>query len=171
MNLTDYIQKTASSMVCAIVIGAATAAAAWAQGASSDGNSIDAISVAGQQGGNIVVRITLKQPLANPPAGFTINNPPRIAFDFPNTSNALGKNTQEVGDGDLRNMNIVQAGGRTRLVMNLAKPLGYETKVDGREVIITLQVTTPDTAAAAAVTSRFAEATLSDTRHSLRDIS
>src|ERR1700675_3959815 len=170
MNLTDYIQKTASSMVCAIVIGAATAAAAWAQGASSDGNSIDAISVAGQQGGNIVVRITLKQPLANPPAGFTINNPPRIAFDFPNTSNALGKNTQEVGDGDLRNMNIVQAGGRTRLVMNLAKPLGYETKIDGREVFITLHAATPDTAAAA-VTSRFAAATPSDTRHSLRDIS
>src|SRR6202795_4299391 len=170
MNLTDYIQKTASSMVCAIVIGAATAAAAWAQGASSDGNSIDAISVAGQQGGNIVVRITLKQPLANPPAGFTINNPPRIAFDFPNTSNALGKTAQEVGDGDLRNMNIVQAGGRTRLGMNLPKPLGYHTRVDGNTVLITLQTSATSTAATP-VTSHFAEAKPDDTRHTLRDIS
>ena len=89
---------------------------------------------------------------------------------FPNTGNALGKNTQEVGDGDLRNMNIVQAGGRTRLVMNLSKPLGYDTKVDGRNVIITLQTSTAD-AAAAPVTSHFAEAKPGDTRHSLRDVS
>ena len=36
-------------------------------------------------------------------------------------------------------MNIVQAGGRTRLVMNLAKPVGYDTKIDGKTVLITLQ--------------------------------
>ncbi|MBI2288811.1 MAG: AMIN domain-containing protein, partial [Betaproteobacteria bacterium] len=94
-------------------MSAAAVATTWAQSAQPAANSIEAINVAGQRGGNIVVRITLKQPLADPPAGFTINNPPRIAFDFPGTSNALGKNTQEVGDGDLRNMNIVQAGERT----------------------------------------------------------
>ena len=170
MNPSDNILKTAHCLVLALAVGLATTVAAWAQSANPDGNSIEAISVAGQQGGNIIVKITLKQPLANPPAGFTINNPPRIAFDFPNTSNALGKNTQEVGDGDLRNMNIVQAGDRTRLVMNLSKPLGYDTKIDGKNVIITLQTAAADTAAAP-VTSRFAEAKPDDTRHSLRDIS
>jgi len=143
---------------------------AWAQSAQPAANSIEAINVAGQRGGSIVVRITLKQPLANPPAGFTINNPPRIAFDFPGTSNALGKNTQEVGDGDLRNMNIVQAGERTRLVMNLSKLLAYDTKIDGRNLIITLQPV-PTGTAATPVTSRFAEAKVVDTRHSLRDVS
>ncbi len=140
----------------------------WSQ--QSVPNSIEAINVAGQQGGNIVVRITLKQPLPNPPAGFTINNPPRIAFDFPNTGNALGKTTQDVGTGDLRDVNIVQAGGRTRLVMNLAKPLGYETKVDGNNVVITLQ-SAPADVAATTVTSQFAEAKVGDTRHALRDVS
>jgi len=171
MNLSDNILKTAHCLVLALAVGLATTVAAWAQSAGPDGNSIEAISVAGQQGGNIVVKITLKQPLANPPAGFTINNPPRIAFDFPNTGNALGKNAQEVGDGDLRNMNIVQTGDRTRLVMNLSKPLGYDTRIDGKTVIITLQAATPADTAAAAVTSQFAEAKPSDTRHSLRDVS
>ncbi len=173
MNFTDYIRKSAYSLIWAIVIGSATAAAVWAQGASSGGNSIDAISVAGQQAGNIVVKITLKQPLANPPAGFAINNPPRIAFDFPNTSNALGKNMQEVGEGDLRNMNIVQAGDRTRLVLNLSKTLGYDAKIEGNNVIITLQTGAASSGAAAAapVTSHFAEAKPGDTQHSLRDIS
>ena len=131
-------------------------------------NSIESINVVGQQSGNVIVRISLKQPLANPPAGFTINNPPRIAFDFPGTTNALGKNTQEVDQGDLRNLNIVQAGDRTRLVMNLAKPVGYDAKIEGRNVIITLQSAAT---MAAPVVSHFAEARPKDTRHSLRDIS
>ena len=170
MNKTSLIVKMMLHLALVVAISAAPAPTAWSQPAGSAAtNSIEAINVAGQLGGNIVIRITLKQPLANPPAGFTINNPPRIAFDFPATTNALGKNTQEVGDGDLRNMNIVQAGDRTRLVMNLSKPLGYETKIDGTNVIITLQAAA--TTAAAPVTSHFAEAKPGDTRHSLRDVS
>ena len=171
MNFADKLMKPVHAIVLVFAVGLITSLTAWGQ-ATGDANSLEAISVAGQQGGNILVRITLKQPLANPPAGFTINNPPRIAFDFPNTTNALGKSSQEVGDGDLRNMNIVQAGGRTRLVMNLTKSLGYEAKVDGNVVYITLQSTaTAGATAAAPVTSHFAEAKPDDTRHSLRDIS
>jgi type IV pilus assembly protein PilQ len=169
MNNTSSFLKPILGLALLLAMSAA-AVITWAQSAPPAANSIEAINVAGQTGGNIVVRITLKQPLANPPAGFTINNPPRIAFDFPGTSNALGKNTQEVGDGDLRNMNIVQAGDRTRLVMNLTKLLGYDTTIDGNNVIITLQAASAGTAAAP-VTSRFAEAKMGDTRHSLRDVS
>ena len=170
MNNISLFLKPIRSLALLLAMSAAAVVTTWAQSAQPAANSIEAIDVAGQRGGNIVVRITLKQPLADPPAGFTINNPPRIAFDFPGTSNALGKNTQEVGDGDLRNMNIVQAGDRTRLVMNLTKLLGYDTKVDGKNVIITLQAVSTGTAAAP-VTSRFAEAKAGDTRHSLRDVS
>jgi len=158
--------------MCALSVGFMPSVPGWAQGAApqTEGNSIEAINIVGQQDGNIVVKIMLKQPLANPPAGFKINSPPRIAFDFPNTDNALGKNSQEVGDGVLRNMNIVQAGDRTRVVMNLAKPLGYDAKVDGKAVLITLQSAATDVAAAP-VTSHFAEARPDDMRHTVRDIS
>ena len=170
MKVWDKGMQTVQRAVLAVGAGLIASFAAWGQSATPQANGIEAIAVAGQQGGNIVVKITLRQPLANPPAGFTINNPPRIAFDFPDTDNALGKTTQEVGDGELRNMNIVQAGGRTRLVMNLAKPVGYDTKIDGKMVLITLQTSAPSTAGAA-VTSHFAEAKPDDTRHTLRDIS
>ncbi len=59
--------------------------------------------------------------MANPPAGFSLINPPRIAFDFPNTVNALGKTTQDVKEGDLRSVRIGQSAGRTRVVFNLDK--------------------------------------------------
>ncbi|MEK7834775.1 MAG: AMIN domain-containing protein, partial [Pseudomonadota bacterium] len=170
MNNTRWFLKPIRAAALLLVMSAAAVLATWAQSAQPAANSIEAINVAGQRDGSIVVRVTLKQPLADPPAGFTINNPPRIAFDFPGTSNALGKNTQEVGDGDLRNMNIVQAGERTRLVMNLSKLLAYDTKVDGRNVIITLQPVATGTAATP-VTLHFAEAKVADTRHSLRDVS
>src|SRR6188474_2025975 len=70
-------------------------------------NAIEAINVSPAAGGKVVVKVTLKQAPTNAPAGFTINNPPRIAFDFPNTGSALGRSTQEVGEGDLRSINVV----------------------------------------------------------------
>ena len=80
----------------------------------------------------------LKAPLANPPAGFAINNPPRIALDFPETGNGLGRSAQEVGDPALRSVNVVQAGNRTRVVFNLNKPQTFETQIEGNTVVVTL---------------------------------
>lgn len=137
-------------------------------------NSIEDIKVNVQQSGNLVVQIALKQPLAGQPGVFTINNPPRIAFDFPNTVNDLGKNTQDIGQGDLRAMNIVQVGDRTRLVMNLLKPLGYDTKIEGNNLIITLQESAASSAASSVTSSpaHFAAALPAEEgHHALRDVS
>ena len=135
-------------------------------------NSIQSVNVSPQAGGRVVVRITMKEPPANPPAGFTVSNPPRIALDFPNTSNAIGRNVQEVSEGDLRRINIVQAGDRTRMVFELGRTLTYDTQVDGRTVLITLAGTGEAVTARAspAITQHFAEAKAGDGRHALRDI-
>ena len=134
-------------------------------------NSIEAIDVTPLQSGKLVVKITLSKALTNPPAGFTVNNPPRIAFDFPDTANALNKSSQEINDPTLRSINIVQVGSRTRLVMNLTRAAGYESKIDGNSLVITVQgAETAAGTAAATVTSRFAEARPSTQEHSVRDI-
>src|SRR5690606_7183411 len=99
----------------------------------------------------------------------SINNPPRIALDFPNTVNALGRSSQEVSEGDVRSMNIVQVGERTRLVLNLSRPLGFDTRVEGRDILVTLQGTTA-AAAGDATVSRFAESKPGGAKHSVRDI-
>jgi len=102
-------------------------------------NSIEAVDVSSQQGGKIIVKVTLRDAPANPPAGFMINNPPRIAFDFPNTTNALGRSLQDIGEGDLRKINLVQAGDRTRMVLELTKSVSYDTQIDGKSLLITLE--------------------------------
>ncbi|OGA23153.1 MAG: secretin [Betaproteobacteria bacterium RIFCSPLOWO2_02_FULL_67_26] len=132
-------------------------------------NSIEAINVSPATGGKVVVKVTLKQAPASAPAGFTVNNPPRIAFDFPNTASALGRSTQEVGEGDLRSINVVQAGDRTRLVLNLSRVASYDTQIDGRALLITLQGAAA-AASSGGATTHFAEAQPGDRRHALRDI-
>ena len=118
--------------------------------------------------GTKIIKVELTQPLANLPAGFTINAPPRIAFDFPNTANGLGKSVQDFNAGDLRSANIVQAGNRTRLVVNLNQMLTYDTKIDGNSLLITLHDKPTETGAASA--ARFAEAKQGAQQHELRDI-
>lgn len=135
-------------------------------------NSIESVDVSPQPGGRVLVRVTLKQPPANPPAGFTVNNPPRIALDFANTTNAMGRNIQEVSEGDLRRINIVQAGDRTRMVLELSRGMAYDTQIDGRTVLVTLggSVTAAAAGTGPAVTQQFSEARSGDRRHALRDI-
>ena len=131
-------------------------------------NSIEAFDVT-QQGGKTLVRITTKEPLANVPPNFAVTNPARIAFDFPNTTNGLGRAAQDIGQGDLRSMNVVQGTDRTRVVLNLRRSVMHEATVDGRNLLITL--TEPAVAATApgGQVARFA-ADRGDTKHAIRDI-
>ena len=147
----------------------ALAALAANPAAGQSANSIDALSVSKASSGRTIVKFTLKTPLANPPAGFTITDPPRIALDFPDTANGLGRSTQEVGDPSLRSVNVVQAGGRTRVVFNLNKPQSYETQVEGNVVYVTL-TEQGSAATQGPVVSRFAEAKPGEVTHALRDV-
>jgi len=102
-------------------------------------NAIDAVDVLTGQGGRVVVKVTTREPLSNPPVSFSVSNPPRIAFDFPGTANAMGKSTQEVGNTELRSVRLGQSAGKTRVVLNLTRPVKYETQLDGKVFTITLQ--------------------------------
>lgn len=132
-------------------------------------NKIEAVNVA-QQGGGILLKIDLKEPVSAPPAGFSITNPSRIAFDFISTDNGLGKNSQVINAGDLTSFNVVQVGDRTRMVLNLVRSLNYATKVEGKSILVTL---TPLVTAAVdgGKVTHFTPETLAGVSHSIRDIS
>ena len=132
-------------------------------------NSIISLNASSAGDGTTIIKVDLAQPLANVPAGFTINTPPRIALDFPNTTNGLGKSAQDFAEGDLRSANIVQAGARTRLVINLTRMLAYDTRIDGNSLLITLQGKAAGQAAVSSV-SRFAESKQDAQQHTLRDV-
>ncbi|UCV03935.1 type IV pilus secretin PilQ [Dechloromonas denitrificans] len=132
-------------------------------------NAIEAINVA-KQGNEIAVKIDLKEALSVPPAGFSVANPAKIALDFPSTANSLGKNSQVLNEGDLRSMNIVQAGERTRLVLNLVRHMNYTTRLEGKSLYVTLSPIARIGDTAAQQVTRFAEESAVGSRHALRDV-
>lgn len=134
-----------------------------------ESNSIQSISAGNEAGGKVVITVSLKAPPEKLPLAFAINAPPRIAFDFPNTENALGKSVQEFGEGDLRSANIVQAGNRTRVVINLSQMLNYDTRIEGSNLLITLQKKGTEDARPASAT-HFADARPGVQKQSLRDV-
>ena len=136
-------------------------------------NSIEQVTVTRGAAGFTVVRFTLKAPPTNPPAGFAITSPPRIALDFLDTSSALPNNQRAVDDPALRSLQFVQAGNRTRVVFNLNKPQSFDTKIEGNAVVVTLADSGGGSAQAAVappVLQRFAEARGTDQQHALRDV-
>ncbi len=79
---------------------------------------------------------TMSGPATNPKA-FTIDNPARIALDLPNTSNQLEERNMRISAGLLQNVTTVEAGGRTRVVINLATMTPYSTAVQGNQLLVT----------------------------------
>jgi type IV pilus assembly protein PilQ len=133
------------------------------------GNVIQSIDVS-TQAGSVTVKLGFKEAPTTAPAAFTVNNPPRVAFDFPSTVNGLGKNSQDVNQGELRTIRLGQSNGRTRVVFNLAKMVKYATKIDGNSVIITLEGTPAATGAATDAPAAFAEPKASGGGHAIRDV-
>ncbi|MDD2712697.1 MAG: type IV pilus secretin PilQ [Simplicispira sp.] len=116
-------------MVLAAVLGSALV---WADSAIQ--------SVTGMaQGGTEVVRIELSEPLLAVPAGFATQSPARIALDFPDTSNAMGRSVVDINQGNLKSLNVVQAGNRSRVVFNLKQATTYRAEIEGNTLLVSLE--------------------------------
>ena len=128
-------------VVMALAVGAPTVA--LAQGV------IQSIT-SSQQSGSEVVRIELSEALTAVPVGFAIQVPPRIAIDLPGVGSALGRSSIELNQGNLRSVNVAQAGERTRLVLNLKQAATYRAQLDGKALLIIVDSGAPAAATVAA---------------------
>ena len=99
--------------------------------------AIEAVS-GSMQGGAEVIRIDLSQPLSAVPTGFSIQSPARIALDFPGISNGMGRSTIDINQGNLKSVSVVQAGDRTRVVLNLKQATTYKTQLQGKSLLVVL---------------------------------
>jgi type IV pilus assembly protein PilQ len=120
----------------------ALCAGVFASANASAQNTIQSVTST-QQAGTEVVRIELSEALAAVPAGFSTQAPPRIAIDLPGVGNAMGRNVVEINQGNLRSVNVAQAGERTRLVLNLKQASGYRAQIQGKALIVVLDAIGP----------------------------
>ena len=119
-------------------------------------NVIQSVS-ASINNGSEIIKIDLAEPLTALPAGFTIQAPARIALDFPGIGNSMGRSAIDLNVGNLRSANVIQAGERTRVVLNLKTATAYKAEIQGKSLLITLQAPAVSAPSAAAATPVFAE--------------
>ncbi|MDO5086353.1 MAG: type IV pilus secretin PilQ [Comamonadaceae bacterium] len=120
------------------------------------------------QGGTDVIRIDLSEPLTAVPAGFVVQSPARIALDFPGVVNGMSRSSVDINQGNVKGVNVVQANGRTRVVVNLNKATAYKAEVQGKSLLVSLDNVAPAQAMTAQRTA-FAESRNIDTLP-LRDV-
>jgi type IV pilus assembly protein PilQ len=132
-------------------------------------NKIESIDFSPLSGGRVSIRVKTTEPLANPPAGFTLKSPARIALDFPGTGNGLNKSNIVSEQGALKSVTLAQAKDRTRMVLNLSKAVSYNTEIKGNDVIIVLQGDGQSVASTQAET-RFAEPKVGDQSHAITNV-
>jgi len=80
--------------------------------------------------GKTIVRITTKEALRNVPPNFA-SPVPRASPSTSRIPSTPRRASQDIGQGELRSMNVVQGSDRTRAGLNLRRPVAHETSLDG----------------------------------------
>jgi len=156
-------------LAVALAVGTASAQTTATDAANVEPrNRIETLQV-GRAGDRTVVKIGLRETPAGKPAHFSIANPARLVFDLPDTGNALGYTAKAVNEGSLRSLNVVQAGDRSRLVLNLNRVTPFETGIEGNALVISLQEEAVGQATSSAVT-HFAVSSAPDVSQRVRDV-
>ncbi len=96
---------------------------------------LQSLDVAALPGDKVELKMTFDEPVAVP-RGYTIEQPARIALDLPGVINKLGAKNKELGVGNARSVTIVEAGDRTRLIVNLSTLAPYSARAEGNSLFV-----------------------------------
>lgn len=154
-QISAFARRLRACVFLLLALGSLDASQAQSQPQAQPRNRIEAVT-GSMQAGAEVLRIDFSEPLVGTPAGFAVQSPARIALDFPDMDSILGRTAIDVSQGNLRSVNVVQAGDRTRVVMNLKQATAYKTEARGKSLLVSLQPVAV-AATAASVPFEFAE--------------
>lgn len=124
----------------------------------AEGLVLESVDFSILPGDNLQLLLGLNGP-ATEPRIFHTENPARIALDLPGVTNGLKQKTVPINVGAAQSVQAVESAGRTRVVINLTDMMPYTSRVDGDNILITLQGSTAPIAAAnaASVSSQFSD--------------
>ena len=99
--------------------------------------SIIKVDFSALAGNKVQVALEMTEQVADPSV-FQTDNPSRIALDFVGVKSGLKQKKFPINIGAASDVYVIEAGARTRVVINLTESVPYETKVLGNKVLITL---------------------------------
>ncbi|MDH5544865.1 MAG: type IV pilus secretin PilQ [Gammaproteobacteria bacterium] len=88
-------------------------------------------------GDKMQVNLVFSGPVEQPNS-FNVDEPPRIALDLANTKSALPWRSRRIASGPVKSVSAIEAGARTRVVINLVKQTAYTVKQQGHQIVLTL---------------------------------
>ena len=140
MNTKSLSRQASSLAACARNLGLAALVGVtmFAGGALAAENSIKQIQVR-RDGEQVLLKVQLAAPLKAMPGNWSVVDPPRVVIDFPNTDNQTGQTLQQVAEGDLKSLNLVQTESLTRMVLNLYRPTKFSTEIVGDALFVRMQ--------------------------------
>ncbi|MGH8049995.1 MAG: type IV pilus secretin PilQ [Arenimonas sp.] len=115
-------------------------------------NVLQDVRYASAPGGKVDITLQFAEPVGDVQA-FTTDSPPRIAIDLPGTSNGLSSRRVAIGAGATSAVSAAEAGGRTRVVVDLFRPAGYTTRSSGNLLVLTVDAGSKGGGASAAMAS------------------
>lgn len=89
-------------------------------------------------GGVVDVALELESGSADPKI-FATSDPPRIAIDLADTSNQFEARMLSIATGAAKAVTAVEAGGRTRVVIDLFRSAPYESRREGKVLVVRVQ--------------------------------
>jgi type IV pilus assembly protein PilQ len=121
--------------------------------------TLDAIDFSSTSGEAAKIKLSFSENVSKPNV-FSTDEPARIIMDFAGVSNKLPERTKQINIGVTSSISAIEAGDRTRLVVNLLEKSAYELDTAGSTV--TLTVNGGKTAQKAAVKTDLASANIAD---------
>jgi len=134
-----------------MLMGLLIASATWASAAMAASTTLKNISYDTLPGGSVQLHMDFGSGPVPQPRIFTTGNPPRIAIDFPDTDNAAARHL-DIGKGSTSGVSAVEAGGRTRVVIELMRESSYRSRVEGNSLVLTINNGTADQSVTTAAT-------------------
>lgn len=110
----------------------------WGWAALAAGPALQAVDFTALPGENFQLRLSFDGPVPEPQS-FTTEHPARIALDLAGVRSSLDKKPIPVHQAGVETVQAIAAGGRTRVILNLASAVPYTTRVAGRYLYVTLQ--------------------------------
>lgn len=124
----NYLKATLTFSIASMMTMVSMIAAA------TDLQSVDYSSLAGDKTRLV---LTFSEPVEKPKT-FSIDDPARVVLDFTGVKNLLDKKTQQINLGATKSISTVEAGERTRMVINLNQKVPYNIEQAGNTVMVTI---------------------------------
>jgi len=100
-------------------------------------NVLQDIAYTSLPGGKVEVTLKFASPVTAPQV-FSTETPPSIALDFSDTRNGFNKRHVDISAGATSGVSAIEAAGRTRVVVDLFRVTGYDSRINGNNLVLSI---------------------------------